>query len=609
MFDKAILGLPGAKRVLALAAAFAVLRALCAVGQAFFLASAVVALWNGDEVSTQVVNLAAFFLCFVGLQAVAWASDAVVARFAAATAAEVRRSLLDAVFTRGSGIVSAEGSGSVGALAIEGVDAVEEYVRLVIPKMCALIVVPVVLFVCALVVDWVSGLIMALAFPAIILLMVLIGSTAQKAANARHREFSQLAGHFIDSLRGMTTLRAFGRARGQADEIYRVSERFREATVKTLRIATLSSAVIDFAATMSVAAVAIMLGFRMTAGAIAFFPALFVLILVPEYFKPIRDFAADYHATLDGKTSLAAIQAAVREAKRSSAEERSCEKGAAEREGTEGTGAAQTAASSSPERGTQTADGASSPVVSWGADSRLDLVDVGFSYPDHRALGGVSLSAHGTEKIGIVGASGSGKSTLISLLAGFAAPDAGTVRLDGSPIRLDAAAWRAGILYIPQTPFIFSATLADNIALYTPDAPHADIESAVRAVGLERLVSELPEGLEARVGDGGRELSGGERQRVALARAFLDRSRRVLLFDEPTAHLDIETELELKERMLPLMEGRLVIFATHRLHWVDSFDAVAVLEDGRVAQFGDPQALAGADGAFSRLLAGFGGEV
>ena len=183
------------------------------------------------------------------------------------------------------------------------------------------------------------------------------------------------------------------------------------------------------------------------------------------------------------------------------------------------------------------------------------------------------------------------------------------MRLDGSPIRLDAAAWRAGILYIPQAPFIFSATLADNIALYTPDAPRADIERAVRAVGLERLVSELPEGLEARVGDGGRELSGGERQRVALARAFLDRSRRVLLFDEPTAHLDIETELELKERMLPLMEGRLVIFATHRLHWVDSFDAVAVLEDGRVAQFGDPRVLAKADGAFSRLLAGFGGEV
>ena len=618
MFDKAILGLPGAKRVLALAAAFAVLRALAAVGQAFFLASAVVALWSGDEVSSQVVNLAAFFLCFVGMQAVAWASDAVVARFAAATAAEVRRSLLDAVFARGSGIVSAEGSGSVGALAIEGVDAVEEYLRLVIPKMCALIVVPVVLFACALVVDWVSGLIMALAFPAIILLMVLIGSTAQKAANARHREFSQLAGHFIDSLRGMTTLRAFGRARGQADEIYRVSERFREATVKTLRIATLSSAVIAFAATMSVAAVAIMLGFRMTAGAIAFFPALFVLILVPEYFKPIRDFAADYHATLDGKTSLAAIQTAVSEAQRNPDEGRSCEQRATEGERAEGAGAAPATASSlpddssvvpSPASSAQVAGVASSPAVSWGADSQLDLVDVGFSYPDHRALEGVSLSVHGTDKIGIVGASGSGKSTLISLLAGFAAPDAGTVRLDGSPIRLDTAAWRSGILYIPQTPFIFSATLADNIALYTPDAPRADIERAVRAVGLERLVSELPEGLEARVGDGGRELSGGECQRVALARAFLDRSRRILLFDEPTAHLDIETELELKERMLPLMEGRLVVFATHRLHWVDSFDAVAVLEDGRVAQFGDPRTLAEADGAFSRLLAGFGGEA
>ena len=159
------------------------------------------------------------------------------------------------------------------------------------------------------------------------------------------------------------------------------------------------------------------------------------------------------------------------------------------------------------------------------------------------------------------------------------------------------------MIYIPQDPYLFHATLRENIAFYRPGAADEEVERAVRAMGLEGLVAELPEGLGTLVGEGGRALSGGERQRVALARALLDRSRRVLVFDEPTAHLDIETELELKERMLPLMEGRLVFFATHRLHWTHDMDAVIVMEGGRAVEFGEPRALAAQGGAFARLAA------
>ncbi|MFR1640361.1 MAG: ATP-binding cassette domain-containing protein, partial [Eggerthellaceae bacterium] len=199
----------------------------------------------------------------------------------------------------------------------------------------------------------------------------------------------------------------------------------------------------------------------------------------------------------------------------------------------------------------------------------------------------MDLVAEGFGKYAIVGASGAGKSTLISLLGGFIAPDRGRIVVDGAPLPdFKQEGWQRQIVYIPQDPYLVHATVRENIAFYRPEATSAEVDRAVRVVGLDDLVAELPEGLDTVVGEGARTLSGGQAQRIALARAFLDDTRRILLFDEPTAHLDIETEMELKERMLPLMEGRLVFFATHRLHWLHDMDKIVVLEDGRIAELG-----------------------
>lgn len=567
MIDRALFALEGIRGALAALLALAAARALLVVGQAWALASAIVHLWEGTPLAGQALLIALFFVCFVGGQGVRYIQDAYLDHYAYARIDDLRRALLLAVFSQGSRIVQETGTGSVTALVLEGIDQVETYLRLILPKIVCVVVVPLVVLVCVLPVDWVSGIIMLVMYPVIVFYMGLIGATAKAAASLQHEEYQRLSNHFIDSMRGIDTLKLFGRGKRHGQRIYEVSERFREATVKTLRIATLSGSVLDLISTLSLAAVAIMLGFRLVDGSITFFPALFVLVLVPEYFKPIREFASDYHASLDGKNALASIQGIIAS-------------------------------------GADESVRAASDIPVWSEDAVLELDGVGFSYPEHEALSGVTFDARGFARIGIVGASGSGKSTLVNLLGGFSAPSAGEVRAAGRVLAdLREPSWQRQVLYIPQDPYLFHATLRENIVFYRPDAAEADVERAVNVVGLDDLVAELPDGLDTLVGEGARALSGGQAQRIALARALLDRDRRILLFDEPTAHLDIETELELKQRMLPLMEGRLVIFATHRLHWVHDMDAVLVMEDGRAVEFGTPSELAARGGAYARLTA------
>lgn len=566
MIDRALFALEGIRGALGFMLAFAVARAAFAVGQAWMLARAIVNLWEGAALVDQGLLIAGFFLFFVAGQGVRYAQDAYLDRYAYARVDELRHDALAAVFSQGSRVVQELGTGNVTTMVLEGVDQVETYLRLIIPKMLCVVVVPFILLVCVFPFDWVSGIIMLVVFPVIVFYMVMLGHTAKAAASAQHEEYRRLSNHFVDSLRGIDTLKLFGLGKSHGTRIFEVSERFREATMKTLRVATLSGSVLDMFSTLSLAAVAVMLGFRLVDGSVAFFPALFVLVLVPEYFKPIREFASDYHASLDGKNALSALQGLI--------------------------------ASAGSENGGSTGD-----VPLWNADAVLAMHGVGFSYPEHDAVRDVTFQVQGFSRIGVIGASGSGKSTLINLLGGFAAPTAGGMEVAGQAVAdLHEDSWQRQVLYIPQNPYLFHATLRENIVFYRPDASDEDVARAVEVAGLADVVADLPQGLDTVVGEGARALSGGQAQRIALARACIDQSRRVLLLDEPTAHLDIETEWELKERLVPLMEGRLVFFATHRLHWVHDMDAVLVMEEGRVAEFGAPEELATRGGAFSRLI-------
>ena len=563
MIDKAIMRLPNIRKIMGVLAGYAILQALFIIGQAYTLATVITHLWEGQKLTEQLGMVAAFFICYALRHVITYLRDKLLDHFAQEQAKTLRHELLQKIFRVGPTLVQDQGTGNMITMALEGISKVENYIHLILAKVMNMMIIPWLILAVVFLLDWESGVVLILVFPLIIVFMIILGYAAQAKADRQYHAFQLLSNHFIDSLRGIDTLKIFGLSKRYGRSIYNTSEEFRKATMSTLRIGILSTFALDFFTTLSVAIVAVLLGLRLINEGILLFPALTVLILSPEYFLPVRDFSSDYHATLDGKNAMTAIRE-VLELPEHDPEIKSL-----------------------PEMTNQTV---------------LELRDIEFGYETTPTLYPFDLNLHGTKKVGIIGMSGSGKSTLIDVLSGFLSPNAGTIRLNGTSVdSLAQPDWQKQMLYIPQNPYIFQLSLVENITFYTPDASKEAIDEAVEVAGLTELVAELPDGLATQIGDGARALSGGQAQRIALARAFLDKERRILLLDEPTAHLDIETEIEIKERMLPLMENRLVFFATHRLHWMHQMDHILVLEQGRVVEQGSFAELTAKKGHFYEL--------
>ena len=564
MVDKLLFKLAGIKQIMVKLAGLTFLQALLIIGQALFLSATLTNLWLGKSLSSQVVNIVGFSLCFLFRQGIDLLNSKILDDYARKSAKDMRKKLLEKLFVLGPEVVQQQGTGNLVTLTLDGIFQVENYIKLLLSKMIGMLLIPVLILIVAFWMDLTSGIIMLLVYPLIVLFMIILGFAAKAKADQQFTTFQRLSNHFIDSLRGIDTLKYFGLSRRYSRSVYRSSENFRKSTMQTLRVAMLSTFALDFFTTLSIAVLAVFLGLRLIDQEMALFYALSILILAPEYFLPIRNFANDYHATLNGKNSFHAIAELIHSP-------------APKKEEVE--------------------------LTLWQNKDQFQLNDVSFAYDEQNKLAPLSFAASGYQKVGIIGMSGSGKTTLINLISGFFTPNSGTFKVQGHELAdLNAAVWRKQVLYIPQTPYVFSDTLRNNIAFYTPDVSDEKIWQAIKVVGLEKLVAELPDGLETQIGSGKRALSGGQAQRIALARAFLDQKRKIMIFDEPTAHLDIETELELKEKMMPLMENKLVFFATHRLHWMHQMDHILVMDEGRLVEQGTYAELLAKNGYFCKLL-------
>lgn len=598
MIDRLLFTIKGVSTALRNCVLFSFVAGALIAIQALCLTTTLVNLWYSQALLDQVPFIAGFLACLIARQILDNAQSKWLETFAANRADEFREALFEKLFKQGQTLIQQKGTGGFATLLIEGVDQVESYLHMILPRMTKLVIIPVMLLVLLFVFDWVSALIGLLVFPAIILQMVLIGHTASLEAGKQHKEYQRLANHFLDSIRGIDTLKFFGRSKAHAQRIFESSERFRKATMKTLRVATLSGAVLDAFSTVSIAAIAVLLGFRLVDGSLGLYPALFVLVVMPDYFRPIREFASDYHASLDGKNALRSILDTLGsngEISSESADEDTTAAINATAANNKPAGSSTTAARSAVGK---TTSAINDTTLSFPAFS-LELRDVSFSYGSSSssnantfALENISATFFGGQRIGIVGASGSGKSTLAHILAGLTDPTSGKIVLNEQRLStLNTPWWHHRVAYIPQDPHIFHASLRDNVAFYHPEASDADLEQVCSLMGLDSLIEELPEGINTIIGEGGHTLSGGQAQRIAFARAFLNDECSVLIFDEPTAHLDIETELELKEHMLSLMQNKLVFFATHRMHWLSAMDSVVVLDKGKVVMHNDPSTL------------------
>lgn len=564
MVDKAIMRLPNIRKILGVLAGYAILQALFIIGQAYTLATVITRLWEGYSLSSQVGMIFAFFVSYSARHGVTFLRDKLLDAYAQEQAKELRQQLLAKVFRVGPVIVQEQGTGNMITMALEGITQVENYIHLILAKMMNMMIVPWLILAVVFYLDWESGIVLILVFPLIIIFMIILGFAAQAKADRQYKAFQLLSNHFIDSLRGIDTLKVFGLSKRYGQSIYKTSEKFRQATMSTLRIGILSTFALDFFTTLSVAIVAVLLGLRLINQEILLFPALTVLILAPEYFLPVRDFSSDYHATLDGKNAMTAVRELLE----------------------------------LPETKSEAVQ-----LPTWGAQTTFKVNQLGFSYDGHTAaIQPFDFQLTGYRKIGVIGMSGSGKSTLIHGLSGFLTPQQGTITIEDQTFSsFDQVDWQKQMVYIPQSPYIFQLSLRENITFYTPDASDEAVAEAIQVAGLTEVVAELPEGLDTQIGEGARALSGGQAQRIALARAFLDQERKIMLFDEPTAHLDIETEVEIKERMLPLMENHVVFFATHRLHWMHQMDYILVIDQGQVVEQGTFEELTDLQGHFYEL--------
>ncbi|HEY6397310.1 MAG TPA: thiol reductant ABC exporter subunit CydD [Solirubrobacteraceae bacterium] len=525
-----------------------VVSALLVVAQAWLLADVIAAaLAGGKSVAQLRVAFEVLVCVVVARAAVAWGREVLADRSSARAKAQLRAALLEHVAALGPERPGGRRLGELAVLATRGIDALDGYFSLYLPQLVLAVVVPVAVLAVVLESDWISALIIAGTLPLIPLFMALVGATTRDRMELQVRTLQQLAGHFLDVVGGLPTLKVFGRAKAQTRAIGEVTDRYRRAAVSTLRVTFLSSLVLELVATISVALVAVEVGLRLMGGHLGLRTALLVVVLAPEAYLPLRLLGANYHASAEGVSAAQQVFTVLE--------------------------------TPLPPRGRRT------DVPDPGLTG-ISVEDLRVHYPGRAgpALDGISLAVQPGEVLAITGPSGCGKSTLLSVLLGFLAPQGGSVRVGEQDLTaLDPDAWRTHIAWMPQRPHLFAASIADNIRLGRRDATSGEVREAVVAAGLSDVLATRPEGLDTVLGDRGAGLSVGERQRVALARAFL-RDAPLLLLDEPTANLDGATENEVLAALERLVRGRTAVLVAHR-------PALVALADRRLDLGGLPVAV------------------
>ncbi len=563
--------LPPVRGALGATVAVGLLAGLLLVAQAYLLSRVISrAFLDHQDLGDVTLLLGALLITAVTRAGALWLGEISAHHVASVIKTDLRERLFAQVIALGPAYTRGERTGELVNTAVAGIEELDAYFSQYIPQLALSALVPLAMLVVIFPLDVLSGVVLLITAPVIPVFMMLIGRAASAQSRKQWTQLSRMSAHFLDVLQGLTTLKLFGRSREQAQVIAQISDRFRDATMSVLRIAFLSAFALEMLATISTAIIAVEIGVRLLYDKIAFDQALFVLILAPEFYLPLRMLGTRFHAGVSGATAAGRIfEVLEQDAAGGSARPHPLTPSPFKSNG---------------ERG----------ALSVGAIHELPLQerwhvrfeDVYYAYDDGErpALNGVTFELPPGEKVALVGPSGAGKSTVIHLLLRFIEPTGGQIVANGIPLAdLDPAAWRAQIAWVPQLPYLFAGSVADNLRLARPDAPLDDVIRAAQQAHADEFIRALPGGYETPIGERGARLSGGQAQRVALARAFL-KDAPLLILDEATSNLDPETEALIQAALL---RGRTALIVAHRLKTVADADQVITLEHGRVGARGD----------------------
>ncbi len=541
---------------------------LVIVGQAWFFGTLI----NNFIFSENTLHDERYSIIYLGIAIIVrliahYIQESVANRLGSAVKATFRERALEHMFKLG--VQHKERHGDVIHMLTDGLEQVDAYVARYIPQILYAIMIPLIMGIAIVDTLPIIGIILIITVPLIPFFMILIGKQADRLNKEQWERMSFLSGHFLDVLQGITTLKLFGRAKDQIKVIGRLSEEFKDSTLRVLRVAFLSALVLELVSTISTALIAVYLGLTLLDGEISFFSAFFILLLAPEFYTPFRQLGAAFHTGMAGKTSILKYEEFMNR----------------------------------------------QPSLPIGGQSQLkgkvqaiEIKDLTFTYEDsENGVQHISLEAKRNSPIMLVGESGAGKSTIAHIIGGFLTAPIGSVTIDGLDLcDIDIEWWRQQITYVSQHPHIMKGTLRDVLS-FGMNVSDEEIIEACKEVQLLDVINRQQDGLDTVIGEGGLGLSGGERQRVALVRAFL-RKGQVLILDEVTAHLDVKTEAIISSAIKRLMDNKIVIIIGHRLQTMHWASTLYVLKHGRIIQQGSYAKLLAVDGYFKDLVTSGLGE-
>ena len=551
---------------LKLSIALGTFNAILMIAGAYLLAQTIHNVMFEGESLAQVTHLLRPLAGIILLRALFLALSERLSAFAALKIKSAMRQTLLAKLTQlGPSYIEQHGQGATLNTLHDGVEALHDYYAKYLPGVAYSALIPIAILVVIFPTDYKAGLIFLLTAPLIPFFMILVGSKAEDLNQKRWKQLAVLGNYFFDRIQGLTQLKLFNATRTELKHIAKISDDFRHATLDVLKIAFLSSFALEFLATISVALVAVIIGFRLFFGTLDFATGFVVLLLAPEFYLPLRQLGSHYHARLQG-ISAAADMVTILNAPL-------------------------------PEQPQQNSAHVNEPI------NTISINNLNFTYPNsNEGIKNINLALPNKGLVAVVGASGSGKSTLFDCILGFHPQVIGQISINDKP--LDATninTLQNKIAWIPQTPTLFYQSISDNIKIAKPDASQLELEQAAHQAGALDFINTLPNGFNTLIGEQGEGLSGGQKQRIALARAFLKQAP-ILVLDEPTAHLDSQTEQLIQRAINDYAKTHLVLVIAHRLNTVKNANNIIVMQNGEVAQQGTYSHIAKQNGAFKTLL-------